>query len=61
MSYGVETAHDFRPSKEGITINNLFAIGSILSGCNPLVEGCGAGVSLLSAISVADKNIITSK
>lgn len=40
---------------QGKKIDNLYAIGSILSGFNPMQEGCGAGVSILSAMNVADK------
>lgn len=54
MSYGVTTDDRFRPSLGGATVTNLYASGSILGGCNPLKEGCGAGVAMLTAMAVAD-------
>lgn len=54
MSFGVRTDNNFRCIKDGMVIENLFAAGSILSGCNSLYEGCGAGVAIMSAFSVAD-------
>jgi len=36
---------------------NLFAAGSVLSGSNTIHEGCGAGVSMLTALFVADNLI----
>ena len=55
MNFGVKTDVDFHPMIQGKKIGNLYAIGSILSGFNPMQEGCGAGVSILSAMNVADK------
>lgn len=57
MTYGVATDEYFRPSIGGETVKNLYASGAILGGCNPLKEGCGAGVAILTALSVAS-NII---
>lgn len=55
MNFGVKTDMDFHPMVRGQKIDNLYAIGSILSGFNPMQEGSGAGVSILSAMNVADK------
>lgn len=55
MTYGVTTDSCFRPSIAGDTVKNLYATGSILGGCNPLKEGCGAGVAMLTAMAVADQ------
>lgn len=55
MNFGVKTDVDFHPMMQGKKIGNLYAIGSILSGFNPMQEGCGAGVSILSAMNVADQ------
>ncbi len=55
MSYGVRSDASFRPSVGGETIANLYAAGSILGGCNPLKDGCGAGVAMLTAMAVADR------
>lgn len=54
MSYGVITDNTLRCRRAGATIDNLYAAGSVLGGCNPLKEGCGAGVSVLTAMKVAE-------
>lgn len=59
MTYGVATDERFRPSIGGKTIDNLYAAGSILGGCDPIKEGCGAGVAILTAMAVCD-NILES-
>ena len=43
-----------RASRNGTVIDNLFAAGAILGGCNPLHEGCGGGVAISSALCAAD-------
>lgn len=53
MTFGVATDQDFRVSKEGTTLDNVYAVGAALSGCNPIKEGCGAGVSILTSLHVA--------
>lgn len=55
QSFGVKTDETFHCMKNGSTLENLYAAGAILEGFNPLKEGCGAGVSLLSAIHVAEQ------
>ena len=55
LSFGVKTDQDFHPSLNGQNISNLYAIGSILSGFNPIDTGCGAGVAIFTALAVADK------
>lgn len=54
ISYGVKTDRKFRCMKDGNTLVNLYATGSILGGSNALYEGCGAGTAIFSAFSVAD-------
>lgn len=53
MAYGVTADALFRPSIGGAVVENLYAAGAILGGCNPLKEGCGAGVAMLTALAVA--------
>lgn len=53
MSFGVHTDDSFRVSKDGKTIDNLYAVGAILGGCNSLKEESGAGVAILTALTVA--------
>ena len=54
IGYGVRTDGDFRVCKDGKTMENLYAAGSVLGGCNPLYEGCGAGVAIMTALYVSD-------
>lgn len=54
MEYGIKTDASFRASRGGKTVENLFVAGSALSGFNGIKDGCGAGVSILTALEVAD-------
>ena len=54
MSYGVATDSAFHLVVKGQPIDNLYACGAILSGFNPVKEGCGAGVAMLTALKIAD-------
>lgn len=53
MSFGVKTDDELHACKDGIAIENLYAAGSLLGGCNPVKEECGAGVSILTALAAA--------
>ena len=60
MTYGVHTDSIFHPFKNGHPVSNLYAIGSLLSGHNTHHQSDGTGVSMLTALAVAeeiDKNI----
>lgn len=57
MEYGVKTNNVFQTQKNGSTIENLYAIGSVLSGHNAIKQADGTGVSMVTAIAVA-KNIL---
>jgi len=52
-SYGVATDESLRCFKQGSRVENLRAIGSVLSGHNAIKMGDGTGVSMLSALAVA--------
>lgn len=54
IGYGVRTDDSFRVSIGGKTLANMYAAGSVLAGCNPLYEGCGAGVAIMTAMRVSD-------
>jgi glycerol-3-phosphate dehydrogenase subunit B len=54
-SYGVATDESLRVSSKGTTIDNLFAAGAVIGGCNALKEESGAGVTLMTAFKVADQ------
>ncbi len=58
--YGVATDDSLRCFKQGRTITNLHAIGSILSGHDAIKMGDGTGVSMLTALAVA-RDILSSK
>lgn len=53
QSFGVKTDECFRGMKDGRPFSNLYAAGAVLGGFNALKEGCGGGVSLLTALDVA--------
>lgn len=55
MEFGVHTDKDFHATKDGKNIENLYAIGSVLSGHNSIKHADGTGVSLLTALYVAKK------
>jgi len=53
MRYGVATDAGLHALRQGTPINNLHAIGSVLSGHDAIKMGDGTGVSLLTALHVA--------
>jgi glycerol-3-phosphate dehydrogenase subunit B len=52
--FGVKTNNTFNGLKNSAPIDNLYVAGAILEGFNGIKEGCGAGVSILSALYIAD-------
>jgi glycerol-3-phosphate dehydrogenase subunit B len=54
QQFGVKTDSSFKGLYKGKTIDNLYVSGAILEGFNPIKEGCGAGVSILTALSIAE-------
>lgn len=55
MKFGVAVSDDFHPFKDGKTVKNLYAVGSVIGGHNALKEESGAGTAVLTALHVADK------
>ncbi len=53
LQAGVAVDESFHPLRDGRPIENLYAIGSVLAGFDPLQQGCGAGVSVTGALHVA--------
>ena len=54
QAFGVKTDPALRVMKEGKALDNLYCAGAGLAGFHPVQEECGAGVSLLSALHVAE-------
>ncbi len=54
MKYGVKTNKMLQTQKNNITIENFYAIGSVLSGHNAIKQADGSGVSLITALAVAN-------
>lgn len=57
MKYGVITDAGFHVMTGGVTIENVYAAGSILAGQNAIEDGCGAGVAITTALHVANQII----
>lgn len=55
MSYGLVTDAESHVYHNGRPLKNVYAIGALTGGCNALLEGCGAGVAILTALNVANK------
>ncbi len=55
QAFGVKTDRRLRVLRGGSAVDNLYCAGAGLAGFHPIQDGCGAGVSLLSALYVADQ------
>ncbi len=53
MNFGVATDNSFHALLNGVAVENLYAVGSVVGGCNSMKEGSGAGVAVLSSLHVA--------
>ncbi|MDO4949894.1 MAG: anaerobic glycerol-3-phosphate dehydrogenase subunit GlpB [Bacteroidales bacterium] len=54
MKFGIATDDEFHALKDGIALQNVYVAGAGLSGFDAIKEGCGAGVSITTAIHVAN-------
>ncbi len=54
LSMGVKTNDLFQALKSEHIIDNLFCAGAILSGYNPILEGCGSGVAIGTGFHAAE-------
>ena len=52
--FGVLSDSSFKPFRHGESVSNLYVAGAEVGGCNSLYEGSGAGVAIMTAMSVAD-------
>ena len=57
MSFGVAADAQLRVSKEGKTVENLYATGNVLSGIDAVKNGCQTGVSLITGLCAAHEII----
>lgn len=55
MHFGVKTDQDFKALINDKSVDNLYVAGSVLSGANPLKEGSGAGICLLTSLFIAEQ------
>lgn len=60
MQFGVITDRDFHVNFKGVASQNVYATGAILGGTNPIREGSGGGVAILSALQVARQILASS-
>ena len=62
LSYGVDTGKTLNPyGADGKTVKNLFCVGSILAGYDPIREGSGGGVAISTGYYAAGKIISARK
>lgn len=54
ISFGAKVTSELKASIEGKTVENLYAIGSVIGGSNTLYEGCGGGIAIITAMAAAD-------
>ncbi len=54
ISFGAKVDSKLNVKIAGKEVGNLYAIGSLIGGCNALYEGCGGGVAIISAMAAAD-------
>ncbi|OOF08930.1 anaerobic glycerol-3-phosphate dehydrogenase subunit B [Salinivibrio sp. PR5] len=55
MAFGINTDNQLRPTARGKRCQNLFVCGAVLSGYDPVYEGCGGGVAIATGYAAAQR------
>ncbi|MGR6980478.1 glycerol-3-phosphate dehydrogenase subunit GlpB [Testudinibacter sp. P27/CKL/0425] len=55
QQFGAKINTRCQAQKQGASVNNLYAIGAVVGGYDPIHQGCGSGVAVVTALYVADQ------
>ncbi|WP_434360230.1 glycerol-3-phosphate dehydrogenase subunit GlpB [Parasalinivibrio latis] len=57
MRFGVKTNNKLNPWRNGTPVENLYCGGALMSGYDPIADGCGGGVAISTGFSAAENMI----